>query len=79
MSHHQAKALRARVKALKGRNDALRRALRAERAFWDHLLFCEHCQLQRLGHLLCPASLVLKHEYRKLAGAALKHQKKAKK
>ena len=72
---HKTKELRDRAKRLKAQNDALRAALTAERAFWNHFLFCPECQLQRLNAVLCPESLGLKRTYSKLTSAALKKTK----
>lgn len=69
------KVLQSRVKCLKAQNDVLRAALKAERAFWNHFLFCPECQMQRLNTVLCPESLDLKRAYSKLTSAALKKTK----
>lgn len=62
------------TRILQQQNEMLRGFLNAERAFWNHLLFCPECQLQRLSSLLCPTSLILKHELRQHRATAVKKQ-----
>ena len=70
MSNHL--ALRAKVACLRRDNAALRRALKAERKYWKHLLFCADCQLQTVLRIQCPDAQSLRQDYLKRASNAAK-------
>lgn len=55
-------------RALQAENKRLRRALRAERSYWKHLLFCPECALFDVLRHQCPDAQGLRHEYLRRVG-----------
>ena len=70
MSKHSAQ--KAQVSCLRRENAALRRALKAERRYWRHLLFCPECQLQTALRFQCPDAQTLRQDYLKRVSNAVK-------